>query len=193
MAPGLRRTVTTRLLADAPGNAKAAFGPAAAEWSRAAAPCSPIGSSHPAANRQHESWVSTSVRTPLIPLPIRQALFHELHRSIEEAARDCVARILSAEDSSLTYPPGGELTEADRAALRKLTVPPDARAALEKLAADACSHPVFHLFAVMDGVADPETDVGEWPGVTLETKREGEDDMLHDEFFESYWAYEEGR
>lgn len=132
-------------------------------------------------------------RTPLIPLPIRQALFRELHRSIEEAASDCVARALSAQEPSLEYPPGGELTEAELAALRKLAVSPDARAALGKLVANACSWPVFHLFSVMDGVADPETDVGEWFGVTLESKQEGDDDMLHDEFLESCLAYKAGR
>jgi hypothetical protein len=125
----------------------------------------------------------------VIPSHVRQALFFEIHRSIEEAAKACVADILSPDESTLTYPPNGTLTEAERAALRTLTVSPDARAALEKLTADACSYPLFHLFAVMDGVADPATDVGEWLGVTLESRQEGEEDMLHDEFFESYWDY----
>lgn len=125
----------------------------------------------------------------MIPLSTRQALFAELHRSIEESATACVARILSADDMSLTYPPGDEFTEAERAALRRLVVSPEARSALEKLVADACVWPVFHLFSVMDGVAEPEADVGEWYGVTLESKQEGDDDMLHDQFMESYWAY----
>ena len=129
----------------------------------------------------------------MIPPPIRQALFLEIHRAIEEAAKACVASILSPDEATLAYPPGGTLTETERAALRQLAVSPDARAALEKLTADACSYPFFHLFAVMDGVADPETDVGEWPGITLEPKQEGDEEMLHDEFFESYWDYKEGR
>lgn len=129
----------------------------------------------------------------MIPLPLRQALFRELHRSIDEAASDCVARAFAGGDSSLEYPPGGELTEAELAALRKLADSPDARAALEKLVANACSWPVFHLFSLMDGVADPETDVGEWFGVTLESKQEGDDGMLHDEFLESCSAYRDGR
>ncbi len=138
-------------------------------------------------------WFPTSSRTPLIPPSTRQALFTELHRSIEESATACVARILSADDLSLTYPPGGELTETERAALRTLTVSPEARAALEKLVAEACGWPVFHLFSLMDGVADPEADVGEWYGVALAAKQEGDDDMLHDEFLESYQAYRDNR
>jgi hypothetical protein len=129
----------------------------------------------------------------LIPPPIRQALFGELHRSIEEAASDCVARAVTAEESSLGYPPGAELTDAERAALRTLALSPDARSALEKLVADACSWPVFHLFSLMDGVADPQADVGEWLGVTLESKQEDDDEMLHDEFLESYSAHKDGR
>jgi elongation factor P hydroxylase len=129
----------------------------------------------------------------MIPLPIRQALFFEIHRSIEEAANACVAGMLSPDEFTLGYPPNGELTPADRAALRKLAVSPEARAALEKLVVDACGYPFFHLFAVMDGVTEPETDVGEWSGVTLETKREDDEDMLHDEFLESCWNYEDRR
>lgn len=97
--------------------------------------------------------------------------------------------MLSPDGFSLAYPPGGELTEAEHTALRTLVISPGARSALEKLVADACGWPVFHLFSLMDGVADPEADVGEWWGVTLESKREGDDDMLHDQFMESYWTY----
>jgi hypothetical protein len=128
----------------------------------------------------------------MIPPSIRQALFSEIHRSIEEAARACVAGIVSPDGLNLGYPPNGELTEGDRAALRTLAVSLDARAALEKVVADACSHPFFHLFSVMDGVADPEADVGDWPGVTLASRREDDEEMLHDEFYESWWDYKKG-
>jgi hypothetical protein len=46
---------------------------------------------------------------------------------------------------------------------------------------------------MMDGVADPEADVGDWPGVTLASKGEDDEDMLHDEFYESWWDYKKGR
>ncbi|HEV3052138.1 MAG TPA: hypothetical protein VGX50_17650 [Longimicrobium sp.] len=128
----------------------------------------------------------------MITEPVLQALFSELHRSIEEAATSCVAQITS-EGPSITYPPGEELTQADRQALRTLTVSPAARAALHKLVADACSWPVLHLFSLMDGVVDPQTDVGEWYGATLESKREDDDEMLHDEFLEAYSTYKDGR
>jgi hypothetical protein len=127
----------------------------------------------------------------MISPAIRQALFFEIHRSIEEAARSCVAGMLAPDEVTPEYPPNAELTQAERAALRTLTVSPEARAALEKLAADACGSTFFHLFAVMDGVTDPDAGAGHWPGVTLEAKQEDDEDeeMLHDEFLESYQDY----
>ena len=48
---------------------------------------------------------------------------------------------------------------------------------------------LFHLFSLLDGVTDP--DINQlWLGATIEHKKEDDDsEMLHDEFYETYWKY----
>lgn len=114
----------------------------------------------------------------------REALFKAVHSAIHEAA-DSVGP--SFDQASLAYPPGATLTQQEEAALQALDLCPAARSGLRKLALDACSYPVSHLFSLLDGVADPEMELEDtWLGATLTDKQEGDATMLHDELFESY-------
>jgi hypothetical protein len=126
---------------------------------------------------------------------VRQALMLEVHRDIEDATSVALKCFGPAQQGTdVAYPPGENLTEAEREALRNLVLSSDAQSALGKILMDMASSPLFRLFCLMDGVSDPETgDFDLWLGVslaerTLETD-EGYRDMLHDEFFATYWDY----
>ncbi len=118
---------------------------------------------------------------------IKKALFYELHKAIEESASDVVDNM---QNCNLTYPPGIEFTEAESKALASLKLSDEAKSGLKKLLKDACSYPSFHFFSLLDGVTDPESEaVEEWYGLSFTEKNEN-DEMTHDEFYESYWEYE---
>ncbi len=120
---------------------------------------------------------------------IRNAILAEVHRAIHEAASSCVAAL---ENPNITYPPNEELTPAERSALAALFLSAEARSGMQKLLADTASYPLFHLFALMDGVGDPVDFPGEWTGLSLSVK-EDDEPMLHDDFCESYWDFAESR
>ena len=133
----------------------------------------------------------------MIDRAILTALLTEIHSSIEESA---TAALQSVGDQNATprvlYPPNAELTVAEREALQALRLSDAARSGLLKLVKDAAAYPFFHFFSLMDGVADPpQVQNGErvyekvWYGVSLVPKVEEHAEMLHDEFYESYWAY----
>jgi hypothetical protein len=132
----------------------------------------------------------------MISEEIQKVLLTEIHKSIEEAATYTV-KVLgnSSQDIALAYPPNNTLTPEEKTAIQGLVLHDAARSALKKIILDATSVPIFHLFSLMDGVTDPETEEIEvWPGVAFCPKsgdEETEDDglMLHDNLFESYWEY----
>ena len=118
---------------------------------------------------------------------LRAALLSEMHRAIEDSTRHAMQLLVGGE-GTLTYPPGVNLSKAERAAIDALALSPTGRSALEKLLQDAAAAPLFHLFALLDGVADPRDWPGTWPGATITTPR-GEasaESMWHDDFYGSY-------
>jgi hypothetical protein len=124
---------------------------------------------------------------------LRSVLLHEVHRSIEAAAHDA-ARELKTHSVDLAYPPNAGLTSGEQEALNLLTFDPMTESGVRKVIANAAMRPIFHLFALFDGVADPEG-VDDWLGVVLRSARESDDNdsMLHDEFFDSYWEWRDVR
>ena len=133
----------------------------------------------------------------MIDPKIQTALLVELHRSIAQAASRTVNSLGNPDASpDLGYPPNEELTFYEREALRSLKLSDHARTGLAKMVGSASADAVFHFFSVLDGVVDlPEyldeerVYKGVWTGVAL-TQQKGEyEPMLHDDFYESYWAY----
>ena len=119
----------------------------------------------------------------------QRALFIDLHRDIHDVSAKTVARIPNA-INEVIYPPDGQLTLSEKNALRELQLSDAARSGLQKLIAEASSTVVFNLFALIDGVADPSTGKFDpWLGISLAPKSEEDEPMLHDEFYESYWSY----
>ena len=108
----------------------------------------------------------------------------ELHNAIREANNEIL------DNTSISYPPGAELSENEIAAIKKLKLSDDQRAALKKIILNATSYPTFHLLSLLDGVVDPVYgDIENWQGLTLSKKKVGDDEMLHDLFYESFHDY----
>ena len=115
------------------------------------------------------------------------ALFHEMHRTIEETAT-VAAKNLMRGASDLTYPPNCGLSDEENSALQSLNKTSVMESALRKVIADAAAYPIFHLLSIADGVADPP-DIDE----ATEGDQTAVETMLHDGFYESYWAWRRRR
>ena len=115
------------------------------------------------------------------------AVFAETHKAIEETADSVIEILFSNIEPNLTYPPNSEFSAREKELLSEIKLNPDLAPLLQKLIVDACSYPIFHTLCVLDGVADPEViEIDEWHGGTLGGS---EDEMIHDEFYESYSEY----
>jgi hypothetical protein len=98
-----------------------------------------------------------------------EALMAEIHAAIEEAAVEAVEALGPDGKPDPIYPPGVALTEEERAALAAV----NPGSALRKLIADAAAKPMFRLFALLDGLADPDVD-DFWPPWELVESENGE-------------------
>lgn len=125
---------------------------------------------------------------------LRQTLLAELHRAIDDAAREGVA-MLQSNGMEPAYPPGVKLSDKEMAALAALNLSADQRSALRKVLRDVASRPLFRLLSLIDGVADPSEWEGVWLGARIEESTDDSSDgaMWHDDFYESYWDYEKDR
>jgi hypothetical protein len=114
-------------------------------------------------------------------------IFHEVHRSIEESVTHTVEQ-LKSDSVEMTYPPNNGFTPAELKALRTIAKTKSMQSALRKLMADAAASPLFHLFCMIDGVADPPelTDI-------QDNEQDDVELMLHDGFYSSYWAWRRRR
>lgn len=117
----------------------------------------------------------------------RHTLFHEMHRSIEEAATVSVKKLMD-HAPELDYPPNHGFLPDELDALTSLPRTQALERALRKVIADAAAYPLFHLLCLLDGVADaPELE-----GVAACDQGDVEI-MLHDGLYESYWAWRRRR
>ena len=123
----------------------------------------------------------------MVSADARSVLLREMHRAIDDAMSHTM-KVLDGREGALTYPPGVDLSKAERSAIETLALSAAARSALEKLLRDTAAAPLFHLFALLDGVADPRDWPGTWPGATITTLRgdRGPESMWHDDFYGSY-------
>lgn len=126
---------------------------------------------------------------------LQQVLLRETHRFIDEAADTALERLAAGSARTLYYPPGGRggadlLDETEARVLAQVVSSDLVRGALRKVLREAASSPLFHLFALIDGVADPADWSGDvWLGAELRPPEGDRDrDMLHDGFYDSYWA-----
>ncbi len=117
----------------------------------------------------------------------RGSLFVEIHRSIEEAASHYARSVMGGE-AHLSYPPNHGFIPEEEAALNSIPKTEAMESALRKLLASAAAYPIFHLMSLAEKVGEPQ-EIGEVH----------EDDeaairlLLHDGFYESYWAWRRRR
>ncbi len=110
----------------------------------------------------------------MIDQKIQKALFIEIHQAIENATSTVINDLEGSGDSlEVTYPPGyAPLTPEEKIAIQNLKLSEEALSGLKKLILDAASYPLFHLFALMDGVTDLETgDFNRWYGISFCQKK----------------------
>jgi hypothetical protein len=118
------------------------------------------------------------------------ALMTEVHKEIEEAAVKASAALGPEGHPDVVYPPNAGLTQEEREALAAVEANPALVSGVRKLVATAASSPLFALFTMLDGVADP-AGIDEWPVWELTPSEDGEE--LHDRFYDTYWAWRELR
>ena len=129
----------------------------------------------------------------MISAELKRSLLVGMHQAIAEAADTALAMI---ENSGIEpiYPPGVELSDREISSVANLRLSEDTRSALRKIVRDAAGRPVFHLLALVDGVADPDhwMQSDPWLGLDISPRKQGARDsqMWHDDFFETYWDFE---
>jgi hypothetical protein len=99
-----------------------------------------------------------------------KALMAEIHAAIEEAADEAVEALGPNGKPDPVYPPDVSLSEEERAVLAAV----EPSSALRKLFADAAAKPMFRLFALLDGLADPDVGDDFWPPWELVESEDGE-------------------
>jgi hypothetical protein len=98
------------------------------------------------------------------------ALMTEVHRAIDEAAGKALAALGADGRPDLIYPPDVALSDEERRALAAV----EPSSALRKLIADAAAQPMFRLFALLDGLGDPDDYDDFWPVWELAESEDGE-------------------
>ena len=126
-----------------------------------------------------------------------EILMLTLHQKIETIADTVSKQIADGElIDKLIYPPNGGLLDEEQIAIEKLKSVPNIRTGLRKIIADSSASIFFEFFCMIDGVSDPDEELGEWTEISLVDKSDTispPDDMLHNVFFESYWKWRNQR
>ena len=123
----------------------------------------------------------------------------DIHQDIEEYADYVVTKLLDEKDLDiLTYPPNSGFTEEEISELKKLENNEHLKSGLRKLIADNSAGIVFNMFNFFDGTGTLKNDDGNWTGIKLvdeEPNKNSEtfNDVLHDNFYESYWEWKKIR
>lgn len=126
----------------------------------------------------------------------RKILFSTLHQDIHDFARNAAKTVSLGRMGRLTYPPNAEFSAEEATALGSVREIPGIQSGLEKVIADAAATVFFHFFNYVDGTGDPAAADVKWTGVALVDRDETVDEnqeFLHPDFFESYWAWHDGK
>jgi hypothetical protein len=122
-----------------------------------------------------------------------KTLMLSLHQKIDETAEYHSNNIDTGKtEDSIVYPPGATLDPNEIAELEKIKNNQVLKSALKKIIADGSANVLFDLFNFIDGTTDPNEEIGEWEGIHLVDYSEDfeeNDEMLHDNFFGSYWDW----
>ena len=124
-----------------------------------------------------------------------KAILLDIHEDISDFADNSLSIIFDNNNNSLTYPPGVDLTADEIEALNKINSSDNLRSALKKILADNAAGVVFNLLNNIDGTSDPRNATDTWVGVKLvdlepNAESESMEDFLHDEFYSTYWDWQ---
>ena len=135
-----------------------------------------------------------------VPMEARSGFLSESDASwvkengITDVHHPAVRRFLAASTARikcLSYPPDGDLTDEDIAAIESLQLTDARRSVMTRVIGEACKNAFFHFFCLLDSVADPQlSQLDQWHGARFEYPR-NEGPMLHDELGEAFFAYRE--
>lgn len=120
-----------------------------------------------------------------------------LHQKIEEQAEYISNKLfIGNNENLLTYPPNCGLTESEKESLKQLKENPILKSALRKVFADNSANVIFDLLNIVDGTTDPDEEFGDWTEISFVDKTEEiaeNAEMLHDNFFSTYWNWKDLR
>ncbi|MEP7129387.1 MAG: hypothetical protein ABI729_10985 [Chitinophagales bacterium] len=126
-----------------------------------------------------------------------KTLMLAIHKLIEGYADDLSDKLEKGNlNDFLIYPPNCGFTNNEQGALLKLKSDSDLKSGLRKVIASSSACVIFDLFSIIDGTADPDPNLGKWTEISFIDKTEDieePEDMLHDNFFETYWDWKEVR
>lgn len=126
-----------------------------------------------------------------------KTLMLSLHKSIEEYADYASTQLMKGETTDLlNYPPNCGFTDGEQKALEKLRNDQELKSALRKILAENSASVIFDLMNHIDGTTDPSENLGEWTQVCFVDRSdeiEAPDEMLHDNFYGTYWDWKEIR
>lgn len=126
----------------------------------------------------------------------RDIFLTNAHAIIEDEANFSASKIEFGKINQLIdYPPNGGLTDDENKEILKLKGNPILKSALRKVIASSSASVFFSILNVIDGTSSPEVKSDEWDDVMLvdmgDDFEEGE--MLHDEFYSTYWKWKSQR
>ena len=123
----------------------------------------------------------------------RHTLLLAIHQSIEEQAAGSANDLFQGHTNALDYPSNGGFTDEEKESLKLLQNNSALQSALRKTLASCAAGVVFDLLNLIDGTSDPEH--GDWDGLSLIDKTEEAEagDLLHDDFFGTYWDWRKKR
>ena len=123
-------------------------------------------------------------------------MFVNLHKLIEEYANHMANHIQHGRSGELiNYPPNGGLTDLEKNEISKIGGNEVLKGALRKILASNTADVLFSFFNYLDGTADPDFRSEKWTEVMLVDYSEENEivDMLHDEFYSTYWEWKKKR
>ena len=123
----------------------------------------------------------------------RNAILMDVHRSIEEAADEAATAIAGGHvPEAITYPADGGLTAGEAAAVSEIRLSTEAKNGVRKIIANAAAHPLWTLFALLDGIRDPdEHDEEYWP--PFEIRPAADSEVLTERWLEGFDLWRERR
>lgn len=96
----------------------------------------------------------------------------------------------------MTYSPNCGFTDNEKQALEKLKNDHGLKSALRKVFADNSAGVIFELMNYVHGTAETEENLGDWTEIAFVDRTEEiepPNDVLHDNFYSSYWDWKEIR